>query len=203
MNASLRGTGRQYGVAVKALLVFTVVLGVLYPLVITGIGQLALPAQANGSALSRNGKVVGSSLIGQGFVDAKGRPLPQWFQSRPSAAGAGWARAPPAALSAIRLAPQRRPAPRAARRRISKWCIVFSPCLALCCARRGAARPASAGQSDGFGRVAAASSVFQVLDRRDHQRPVLRVRPTRHSNFSMRSPSRPRGRNSSTRNIST
>ena len=43
MNASLRGTGRQFWVAVRALLVFTVALGIVYPLVITGIGQLALP----------------------------------------------------------------------------------------------------------------------------------------------------------------
>ena len=90
MNASVRGTGRQFWVAVRALLIFTVVLGVVYPLVITGIGQLATPAQANGSAISYQGKVVGSSLIGQSFTDKKGNPLPQWFQSRPSAAGTGY-----------------------------------------------------------------------------------------------------------------
>ncbi|MEO7015963.1 MAG: K(+)-transporting ATPase subunit C [Leifsonia sp.] len=90
MNASLRGTGRQYGVALRALLIFTVALGIVYPLVVTGIGQLIAPAQANGSAVAFQGRTVGSSLIGQGFVDKKGNPLPQWFQSRPSAAGAGW-----------------------------------------------------------------------------------------------------------------
>ena len=90
MNASLRGTGRQFWVAVRALLILTVVLGVVYPLVITGIGQLALPAQANGSTITSQGKVVGSSLIGQSFTDKKGNPLPQWFQSRPSAAGTGY-----------------------------------------------------------------------------------------------------------------
>ena len=90
MNASTRGTGRQYWVALRALLIFTVVLGVAYPLVVTGIGQLTLPAQANGSTVTAQGKVVGSSLIGQSFTDKKGNPLPQWFQSRPSAAGDGY-----------------------------------------------------------------------------------------------------------------
>lgn len=90
MNASLRGTGRQFWVAVRALLILTVVLGIVYPLVITGIGQLVLPAHSNGSAISYQGKVVGSSLIGQSFTDKKGNPLPQWFQSRPSAAGTGY-----------------------------------------------------------------------------------------------------------------
>jgi K+-transporting ATPase ATPase C chain len=90
MNASIRGTGRQYWVALRALLIFTVALGIVYPLVLTGIGQMIAPAQANGSAVSSQGKTVGSSLIGQGFVDKKGNPLPQWFQSRPSAAGDGW-----------------------------------------------------------------------------------------------------------------
>jgi K+-transporting ATPase ATPase C chain len=90
MNASLRGTGRQYWVALRALLIFTVVLGLVYPLVVTGIGQLVMPAQSNGSPVSYQGKVVGSSLIGQSFTDKKGNPLPQWFQSRPSAAGDGY-----------------------------------------------------------------------------------------------------------------
>jgi len=90
MNASTRGTGRQYWVALRALLIFTVVLGVAYPLAVTGIGQLTLPAQANGSTVTAQGNVVGSSLIGQSFTDKKGSPLPQWFQSRPSAAGDGY-----------------------------------------------------------------------------------------------------------------
>ena len=75
---------RQYWVALKVLLVFTVVLGIIYPAVITGIAVLA-PAQANGSLVSVKGKTVGSSLIGQSFTDTKGTALPQWFQSRPSA----------------------------------------------------------------------------------------------------------------------
>ena len=90
MNASARGTGRQYWVGLRALLILTVVLGVAYPLVLTGIGQLAFPNQSNGSTVSSGGKVVGSALIGQSFTDKKGNPLPQWFQSRPSAAGNGY-----------------------------------------------------------------------------------------------------------------
>ncbi len=63
----------------------------LYPLVVFGVGQVAFPAQANGSLIKdASGEVVGSSLIGQSFTDADGNPLPEWFQSRPSAAGAGY-----------------------------------------------------------------------------------------------------------------
>jgi K+-transporting ATPase ATPase C chain len=85
-----RGSLRQVGVAIRAMIVLTIALGIGYTLVITGIGQLALPAQANGSLITSNGKVVGSSLLGQSFTTAKGAALPQWFQSRPSAAGTGY-----------------------------------------------------------------------------------------------------------------
>jgi K+-transporting ATPase ATPase C chain len=85
-NATLR----QSWTALRALLVLTVVLGLGYPLVITLIGQAALPAQANGSLLRVDDRVVGSTLIGQSFTDADGAPLPEWFQSRPSAAGDGY-----------------------------------------------------------------------------------------------------------------
>jgi len=81
---------RQTWTAVRALLILTVVLGVIYPLAITGIGQLAFNHQANGSLVRVDGEVVGSSLIGQSFTDADGKALPEWFQSRPSAAGAGY-----------------------------------------------------------------------------------------------------------------
>jgi K+-transporting ATPase ATPase C chain len=85
-----RGAFRQTWTAVRALLVFTVVLGVGYTLVITAIGQLVLPSQANGSLVRVDGKIVGSSLIGQSFATGKGAALAQWFQSRPSAAGDGY-----------------------------------------------------------------------------------------------------------------
>jgi K+-transporting ATPase ATPase C chain len=84
----LRGAWRHYWVAVRAMILLTVVLGIGYTVVVTGIGQLALPAQANGSMITSGGRAIGSSLIGQAFTDAKGDPLPQWFQSRPSAATA-------------------------------------------------------------------------------------------------------------------
>jgi potassium-transporting ATPase KdpC subunit len=78
---------RQTWTAIRAMLVLTIVLGIVYPAAI-GVVGLAMPSQSNGSLL-RNpaGEIVGSSLIGQSFTDAKGNPLPQWFQSRPSAAG--------------------------------------------------------------------------------------------------------------------
>ncbi|GAA1548675.1 potassium-transporting ATPase subunit C [Kribbella hippodromi] len=86
---------RQLGVAVRVLLVFTVVLGVLYPLSMTGIAQLLFPGNANGSIIKVDGKPVASDLIGQGYTmdsgkkDADGKPVmvpdPKWFQTRPSA----------------------------------------------------------------------------------------------------------------------
>lgn len=87
---SSRNPFRQYFVAIRAMLVFTVVLGVGYTALLTGIGQLALPWQSNGSVITSNGASVGSALIGQGFTDKKGNALPEWFQSRPSAAGTGY-----------------------------------------------------------------------------------------------------------------
>ncbi|MEF3402681.1 potassium-transporting ATPase subunit KdpC [Agromyces sp. CCNWLW203] len=88
--SSTRTTARTHWVAIRAMLVFTLVLGVAYTIVVTGIGQLVLPAQANGSVERSDGEVVGSALIGQSFADASGEPLPEWFQPRPSAAGDGY-----------------------------------------------------------------------------------------------------------------
>jgi len=87
---STRTAARQYWVAVRAMLILTVVLGVGYTAVITGIGQAALPAQANGSLVEVDGEAVGSRLIGQSYSDEGGAALPEWFQSRPSAAGDGY-----------------------------------------------------------------------------------------------------------------
>jgi K+-transporting ATPase ATPase C chain len=75
---------RQLVPAVLAVVVFTVVLGIAYPLVVTGISQVAFGSKADGSLLRRDGEVVGSRLIGQPFS------LPQYFHPRPSAAGAGY-----------------------------------------------------------------------------------------------------------------
>ncbi|WP_061016202.1 potassium-transporting ATPase subunit KdpC [Microbacterium sp. CCH5-D1] len=85
--SSTRTTLRTTGVALRAMVVLTLVLGVGYTLLVTGIGQLLLPWQANGSPLPDD---KGSSLIGQSFTDADGEALPEYFQSRPSAAGDGY-----------------------------------------------------------------------------------------------------------------
>jgi K+-transporting ATPase ATPase C chain len=92
--SSTRTALRTTGVAVRAMLILTLVLGVGYTLVVTGIGQLLLPWQANGSPLPDD---KGSSLIGQSFTStglstgtADGEALPEYFQSRPSAAGDGY-----------------------------------------------------------------------------------------------------------------
>lgn len=67
--------------AVRALAVLTVLLGLAYPLAITGVAQVAFPGNADGSLVERGGGVVGSDLIGQSFADD-----PSYFQSRPAAA---------------------------------------------------------------------------------------------------------------------
>jgi K+-transporting ATPase ATPase C chain len=84
------GILRQAAVSIAALVIATIVLGLGYPLVVTGIAQLFFHNQANGSLITRNGKVVGSALLGQSFTDAKGNPLPRYFQPRPSNAGSGY-----------------------------------------------------------------------------------------------------------------
>ena len=65
--------------SIRALIVFTVITGVAYPLIVTGISQVVFKDQANGSLIEKDGKVLGSSLIGQPFSD------PKYFWSRPSA----------------------------------------------------------------------------------------------------------------------
>jgi potassium-transporting ATPase KdpC subunit len=96
---------RLYGAALRTLLALTVILGLAYPLAMTGLAQVAFGNNANGSLVVRAGKTVGSDLIGQGFTrpvlkngqpvkDANGNPVieadPKYFQSRPSAAGQGY-----------------------------------------------------------------------------------------------------------------
>ena len=75
---------RQHIVALRGLLVFTVICGIAYPVVMWGVAQVAFHNRANGSLVSYHGHVVGSSLLCQEFTDAKGNPLPQYFQPRPS-----------------------------------------------------------------------------------------------------------------------
>ncbi|MFE7583147.1 potassium-transporting ATPase subunit C [Streptomyces gardneri] len=89
-NNSVGNTGRVLWAGLRALLVLTVVCGVLYPLAVTGIAQLAFPGKANGSEIESGGRVVGSELIGQTYnlplkdgEETAARDL-KWFQPRPS-----------------------------------------------------------------------------------------------------------------------
>ncbi|MDT5145933.1 MAG: potassium-transporting ATPase KdpC subunit, partial [Mycobacterium sp.] len=82
---------RLHWAAFRALLVLTVVTGLAYPVLIWLVAQLpGLRDKAEGSIIAVDGKPAGSRLIGQSFTDKDGNPLPQYFQSRPSAAGAGY-----------------------------------------------------------------------------------------------------------------
>ena len=76
----------QHLAALRAMIVLTVICGLIYPVAVWGVAQAAFHSQANGSLATSNGKVVGSSLICQEFVDSKGNPLPRYFQPRPSTA---------------------------------------------------------------------------------------------------------------------
>ncbi len=80
---------RQHIAGLRGLLVFTVLTGIIYPLFMLGIAQAAFHHTADGSLVTFHGRVVGSSLLCQEFVNAKGAPLPQYFQPRPSAATSG------------------------------------------------------------------------------------------------------------------
>lgn len=90
MNTSIRSTARLLGAALRALLVLTLVCGVLYPLAVMGAGQGLFNHQANGSEITSDGRVVGSELIGQRYdlPLKKGEETPapdlKWFQPRPS-----------------------------------------------------------------------------------------------------------------------
>ena len=96
---------RQHLAALRMLLVLTVIVGIGYPLAITAVAQLpGLKDKANGSLVkAANGEVIGSTLIGQPFTGKDGNPLPQYFQSRPSAAGDGY---DPTATGASNLGPE-------------------------------------------------------------------------------------------------
>jgi len=94
---------RRYVTALRALLVLTVVTGVIYPLVVAGVAQTLFDDKANGSVIDKDGKAVGSALIGQSFTDSGGRPVKKYFQSRPSAAGDGY---DPTSTAASNLGPE-------------------------------------------------------------------------------------------------
>lgn len=76
---------RRHLAAIRAMAVFTVILGLAYPLLVTGIAHLVFQDKANGSLLKDSaGRVVGSSLLCQQYVAKNGEALPQYFQARPS-----------------------------------------------------------------------------------------------------------------------
>ena len=77
---------RQLVPAIVSMVIFTVALGLVYPLIITGIGQVAFKDKADGSLVERDGKVIGSSMLGQSFTKEDGTPIAKYFQTRPSAA---------------------------------------------------------------------------------------------------------------------
>jgi K+-transporting ATPase ATPase C chain len=77
---------RQLMPALVMVLLFTLLTGLVYGLAFTGFAQVVFPHQADGSIIEVHGKEVGSELVGQAFVDKKGNPLEQYFQSRPSSA---------------------------------------------------------------------------------------------------------------------
>jgi K+-transporting ATPase ATPase C chain len=95
---------RQYLAAIRALVVLTVVTGIAYPLVVLVIAQApGLKGHADGSLVKAGGAVVGSALLGQSFTDANGNPIPKYFQTRPSDAGAGY---DPTASAGSNLGPE-------------------------------------------------------------------------------------------------
>jgi K+-transporting ATPase ATPase C chain len=95
---------RTHLAALRTFAVMTVLLGLVYPGVMVGIAQVpGLKHKADGSLVAFNGKLVGSSLLGQNFTDKDGNPLPQYFQPRPSNAGKGY---DPTSTSAGNLGPE-------------------------------------------------------------------------------------------------
>lgn len=84
VNLSIGALFRQSLAGLRVLLALTVLLGLAYPLVVTGLSQVLFSDQANGSLIERDGETVGSSLIGQSFEG------PEWFHPRPSNAGDGY-----------------------------------------------------------------------------------------------------------------
>jgi potassium-transporting ATPase KdpC subunit len=75
---------KNLGISILMTVVTTILFGLIYPLGVTGLAQLIFPKKANGELIEKDGQVIGSKLIGQGFSG------PGYFHSRPSAAGNGW-----------------------------------------------------------------------------------------------------------------
>ncbi|TDC83910.1 potassium-transporting ATPase subunit C [Micromonospora sp. KC606] len=94
----------QHLAALRALLVFTALFGLAYPLAMVAVGRVpGLADNTGGSLVAVDGRAVGSALIGQSFTDADGNPVPRYFQSRPAAAGDGY---DPTSTGASNLGPE-------------------------------------------------------------------------------------------------
>jgi potassium-transporting ATPase KdpC subunit len=89
-RVNIASWSRQLFSSVLLTAVVAVAVGGIYPVVVWAIGQGAFKGKADGSLLTRDGQVVGSSLVGEAFSNAAGNPLPQYFQPRPSDAGSGY-----------------------------------------------------------------------------------------------------------------
>ncbi len=98
MSTPARAFVAQLNPAARLLVLLTLVLGLAYPLAVTGVAQVAFPGNADGSLVRRDGAVVGSDLLGQSFAGH-----PEYFQPRPSAAGDGY---DPLATAASNLGPE-------------------------------------------------------------------------------------------------
>lgn len=103
---------KQFLVAIVYTLVTTVIFGLIYPLVVTGLSQLLFPAQANGSLIVKDGKVIGSRLLGQSFSSEK------YFHPRPSNAGNGY---DPTASGGSNLGPTNQALITRVQQDVAKW----------------------------------------------------------------------------------
>jgi potassium-transporting ATPase KdpC subunit len=103
---------KNLNIAIRYTIVTTIVFGLGYPLVVTGLSQWIFPKQANGSLIEKNGQIVGSRLIGQAFSGDK------YFHSRPSAAGNGY---DPTASGGSNLGPTNRTLVTRVQQDVAKW----------------------------------------------------------------------------------
>ncbi|GAA0326271.1 potassium-transporting ATPase subunit C [Actinoallomurus spadix] len=171
---------RRHLAAVRALLVLTVITGVVYPLAVWAVALLpGLHGRAEGSRIERDGKAVGSRLIGQAFTDPRGNPLRQYVQSRPSNAGSGY---DPASTGASNLGPEdvvdtlpRNPADKA--REIAARTARDSLLTQVCARSRAVGALEGVSGARPFCTPGGVGAVLSVIGPRDREGHV--TRPTR------------------------